>query len=262
MKMAEPRVFLVANTQLEDRGIEEYLTEIGNPDWRPNEKITGGENLVEAAGRMCYRSWQKYDPTKPRATNPNVTKVRQGNDIYLENILKSGHGSIFEHVNMTFIATDVSRVFTHELVRHRAGCAYSQESLRYVRLSDLRFWVPRSLRQSRAAKIMLRAVSWLEKVQHNLSKLIPKSAKFSYKKSLTSAFRRVAPIGLATSIMFTMNIRTLRHVISMRTSPHAEEEIREVFREVAHICQRTYPNFFQDMVENSDGSFTFECKKI
>jgi len=34
---------------------------------------------------------------------------------------------------------------THEICRHRVGCAISQESLRYVRLTDLSVWLPDAL---------------------------------------------------------------------------------------------------------------------
>ena len=122
MREVEPRVYLVAETRLTD-GLFDYLQDIGNPDWE-TDAPSDGEELVEAAGRMCYRSWQPYDPEKPDCSNPNVTRVREGNEKYIGNILKSGHGSVLEHVNLTFICSNISRVFTHELTRHRAGCAY------------------------------------------------------------------------------------------------------------------------------------------
>ncbi len=147
MKKVEPKIFLVAQTTLVHGGLDMYLQDIGGPDWQPDPEASEGETLIEAAGRMCYRSWAPWDPEKPEATNPNVTNVRQGNKPYMANIIKSGHGSIMEHVNMTFIARNVSRVFTHELVRHRAGFAYSQESLRYVRLNDLSIWLPEIIDQ-------------------------------------------------------------------------------------------------------------------
>jgi len=119
-----PKVYLIAKTSLCGNGLSEYLSDIGNPNWSPDKKVSDGENLIEAAGRMCYRSWQKYDPNKPEATNPNVTKVREGNKSYIGNVLKSGHGSILEHVSLTVIMRNVSRIVTHEMVRHRAGMAY------------------------------------------------------------------------------------------------------------------------------------------
>ena len=89
----------------------------------------------------CIRNSPISRPWAP-GLNANVSKVREDSAEYLRNILKSGHGSVLEHANFTFLFHNVSRVFTHELVRHRAGAAYSQESMRFVRLTDIPFWFP------------------------------------------------------------------------------------------------------------------------
>jgi len=261
-----PKVYLVAKTMLEPDGLNAYLEDIGNPDWRPDPNVADCENLVEAGGRMCYRSWQPYDPEKPEASNPNVTTVRRGNDVYLANVLKSGHGSVLEHASLTFICRNVSRVFTHELVRHRAGMAYSQESLRYVRLDDIPFWVPDSAGANAEAKKKIEAVvDFLENTQKELSDIFGMAdiQDFATKKQLTSMFRRLAPIGLGTTIMVTGNLRSWRHIIEMRTSPHAEEEIRIVTGKIAEICKEQFPNVFQDMAfDEAQGAWTFGHSKV
>jgi thymidylate synthase (FAD) len=89
------------------------------------------DNLCEFAGRVCYDSFAKPRPG--------------GNDAYLQHIKESGHGSVLEHANWTLLLTGVSRSLTHELVRHRAGFAYSMESQRYVDESDVAFVVPLAL---------------------------------------------------------------------------------------------------------------------
>ena len=171
MRIVEsPTVYLVAETKLVQSGLDKYLSDIGDPEWHLAPDVSDGENLIEAAGRMCYRSWQAYDPEKPLATNPNVTRVREGNRLYIGNVLKSGHGSILEHVEVSFILRDVSRVLTHELVRHRAGMGYSQESLRYVRLDDLSFWIPPFIRENKLALALAeRTVDFLESVQNKFA---------------------------------------------------------------------------------------------
>ena len=262
----EPTVYLIAKTMLEPEGLEAYLKDIGTPDWKPDPSVSDCENLVEAGGRMCYRSWQPYDPAKPEATNPNVTRVRQGNDTYIENVLKSGHGSVLEHASLTFICRNVSRVLTHELVRHRAGMAYSQESLRYVRLDDIPFWIPDSAAENdRAKNKIVEIVDFLENAQKELGEIFGMDdiADFTTKKQLTSMFRRLAPIGLGTTIMVTGNLRSWRHIIEMRTSSHAEEEIRLVTGKIAAICKKHFPNVFQDMVfDEAYGSWTFGHTKV
>ncbi len=64
---------------------------------------------------------------------------------------------------------------------------------------------------------------------------------FHVKKEVTSALRRLAPIGLSTDILWTANARTLRHVIEMRTAEGAEEELRLVFDTIARIMQAEAP---------------------
>lgn len=265
-QIKSPQAYLVAKTMLVPEGLNAYLKDIGNPDWRTDTSVSDGENLIEAAGRMCYRSWQPYDPAKPEASNPNVTNVRRGNDRYIANVLKSGHGSVLEHVNATFIFRNVSRVFTHELVRHRAGMAYSQESLRYVRLDDIPVWIPDSARENPEAEKKFReVVDFLENSQKELAEIfgITDIQDFSSKKMLTSMFRRLAPIGTGTTIMVTGNLRAWRHIIAMRTSVHAEEEIRLVGGRIAEICKREFPNVFQDMYKDKEtGAWIFDHSKV
>lgn len=277
----QPKVFLLAKTALSDEGVIEYLRSIGQEKWfdercdfeidehgqrwRLGTKCSEGETLVEFGGKLCYRSWAPYDETNKQGTNPNVSKVRDDTKEYLGNILRQRHGSIFEHVSCTFLAANVSRVFTHELVRHRAGFAYSQESMRYVRLSEIPFWLPADARDNPEGEAIIReTVGYLEGVQCRLMQAyrVDEQKDFGIKKRLTSFFRRLAPDGVATNIMFTGNLRAFRHVISLRTALAAEEEIRIVFSEIAETLAREYPLIFQDMTKNKDGEYVFEFDKI
>ena len=244
MKSVEPKVFLVGETRLVEEGLHAYLKHVGAPEWQ-SDAPSDSELLCEAMGRLCYRS---FGP----GLNPNVTRVREGNAPYLANIVNVGHGSVLEHAMINFIFADVSRVVTHELVRHRTGTAISQESLRFVRLDALSAYVPLHIRESEAGmEIFARTFEELEAIQKELAKLyeIDDAKAFSEKKKLTSAFRRMAPIGVATTIGWSCNFRTLRHVIEMRTDPHAEEEIRLLFGQVYQLVRERYPNLFADYEE-------------
>ncbi len=249
MKSVEPKVFLVGETRLAEEGLQAYLAHVGAPDWH-SDAPSDSELLCEVMGRLCYRS---FEP----GLNPNVTRVREGNAPYLANIVEVGHGSVLEHGSVNFIFADVSRVVTHELVRHRTGTAISQESLRFVRLDALSAYVPMHIRESEAGmEIFARTFEQLETIQRELARLyeIDDAKNFTEKKKLTSAFRRMAPIGVATTIGWSCNFRTLRHVIEMRTDPHAEEEIRLLFGKVYQLVQERYPNLFADyQVEQVDG---------
>jgi thymidylate synthase (FAD) len=240
VKRVDPQVFLLARPAINDEGLAAYLQAVGASGW-DTDAPSAGEKLIEVAGRSCYRS---FEP----GLNPNVTKVREGSKAYLENILKVKHGSVLEHANWTFAFFNVSRVFTHEIVRHRAGTAMSQESLRFVRLTEIGMWLPPEIRENpEALAIFEEAVVKSEEAQMRLADVLEIEGRpFHEKKVLTSAMRRVAPDGVATTIIWSANARTLRWVIEARTEPGAEVEIRMVFGKVADIMTREAPNLFGD----------------
>lgn len=262
MRATTPEVFLIARPQIDWDAVERYLVRVGGTEWL--ERIRGesgpdGERLVEFMGRMCYRSWSP-------GLNPNVTKVRQDSTDYLRNILRSAHGSVLEHANYSFVFADVSRVFTHELVRHRAGSAISQESLRYVRLADIPFEHPDFVNADPAlreqADALIAAMESFQELVVERTGIDRDGVDFHTKKTVTSAARRYAPDGVATTIGWTVNIRALRHVIAMRTDPGAEEEIRRVFDAVATIMQAELPALLGDFTRSADGAWTPEFSKV
>jgi thymidylate synthase (FAD) len=262
MHETSPSVFLVARPSVSLDGLHGYLSDVGGETWleRRLEESEGnpnpGELLIEFAGRACYRSWQP-------GLNPNVTKIRTDQREYFANILRSGHGSVLEHASYSFAIRNCSRVLTHELVRHRAGSAFSQESLRYVRLSDIGFRVPPALEPLR--KQVLTIVEQLEEFQKEAASSLGIDADgvpFHVKKEVTSALRRLAPIGLSTDIVWTANVRTLRHVIEMRTDLGAEEELRLVFDIIARLMRDEAPGLFQDFQRQEDGRWIPKHRKV
>jgi thymidylate synthase (FAD) len=256
-----PQVFLVARPSVNVEGMRAYLDSVGGGSWlelreEAREQLNDGELLAEFGGRMCYRSWEP-------GLNPNVTRIRTDQKEYFANVLRSAHGSVLEHANFSFAFRNVSRVFTHELIRHRAGSAFSQESLRYVRLTDIGFRVPPALEPLRDQVISL--VEQLEEFQLSAAEQLEidnGEMPFHVKKEITSALRRLAPTGLSTDILWTANVRTLRHVIEMRTDPGAEEELRSVFNLVAEIMKAEAPSLFQDFTRAEDGSWVPEWRKV
>jgi len=254
-----PEVFLIARPSIDVEGMRGYLESVGGQSWlerRLGEDPNAGEFLIEFGGRVCYRSWEP-------GLNPNVSRVRTDQREYFENILRSQHGSVLEHANYSLALRNVSRVFTHELVRHRAGSAFSQESLRFVRLTDIGFRVPPALEPVRDQVVHL--VEQLEEFQVSAASELGVDAEglpFHVKKEVTSALRRLAPIGLSTDILWTANVRPLRHVIEMRTAPGAEEELRLVFDQIAQVMKQEAPNVFQDFSRHDDGSWVPEHRKV
>lgn len=260
MKIVDPKVYVLASTQLES-GIVDYLVD-NQIAWRPDHTVSGAENLAEFAGRICYRSWAKEDGT---FENKNLSKVREGNELYISNIIKSKHGSVCEHGSVTFLLTDVTRVLTHELVRHRVGTAYSQTSGRYVRCDDISIYIPEIIKENdQATKVFTDITIEIENAIKELEKIygIDSIPDFATKKLLTSAFRRIAPNGMTNDIVFTANHRTIRFVIQQRTANGAEIEIRIVFDAIARLMKERFPNLYQDMNLNEDGEWVFDCHKI
>ena len=255
MRTTAPRVHLICRPNVDWYAVVAYLESVGGTAWSDRVRDSDsppGEALVEFMGRMCYRSWAA-------GLNPNVTRVREDSHAYLDNILSSAHGSVLEHCNYTFVFQDVSRVFTHELVRHRAGTAISQESLRYVRLDDLPFEHPAFITDD--PDLLAEANDLLERMEGfqariaEATRIDEPDVDFHTKKVVTSGARRYAPDGVATTIGWTANVRTLRHVIALRTAPSAEDEIRRVFDQVAMIMQRELPALFHDLVRQADGAW-------
>jgi thymidylate synthase (FAD) len=263
VKIVQPEVKLIAQSEIDWVALGEYCQGIGARDWvnaRGNDwDAPDAEILVEAAGRSCYRSWAP-------GLNPNVTKVREDRGAYLRNILASGHGSVLEHASFTFSLHRVSRIVTHELVRHRAGTAISQESMRYVRLEDIDVWVPGWAQQDEELLARIRAeVVRGEEFQKWVAEryqLDAPDSLFVDKKKVTSFMRRFAPGGVATDMIWTANVRALRHIIELRTTPAAEEEIRLVFGKIAQLMIDACPLLFGDFTQQEDGSWVPEHRKV
>jgi thymidylate synthase (FAD) len=262
MKSVQPEVFLVARPSIDYQALAEYLSEVGGERWL--EKLDRGDlndaqNLAEFAGKICYRSWQP-------GLNPNISRVRTDQEQYLtQAILAQAHGSVLEHVSFSFVLHNVSRVATHELVRHRPGVAISQESLRFVRLTDIPFWFPDWARQDE--ELMKRATGLLEQMEEfqrwmaEHFGLDEEGVAFGEKKHKTSFMRRFAPDGVATGMLWTANIRTLRHTIEARTDTGAEEEIRLVFGKIAELMRAEAPALFSDYTV-TDGAWVPGWRKV
>ena len=160
---------------------------------------------------------------------------------------------------------NVSRVVTHELVRHRPGVAISQESLRFVRLTDIPFWFPDWAREdpeliSRATELLGRMEDFQRWMADHFELDAPGVA-FTEQKHKTSFRRRLAPDGVATGIMWSANIRTLRHTIEARTDPGAEEEIRMVFGKIGELMRAEAPALFGDYTIE-DGAWIPRWRKV
>ena len=173
--------------------------------------------------------------------------------------------SVFEHAQLNFVATNVSRIYTHEQVRHRSGTAYSQSSGRYIRSDVLNVVIDPILEPANDLVEEARAYleNWYARLGQRLN--IDQEKSFARKKKLTSAMRRMLPNGQANELGFSLNLRSLRHIIEMRTNEHAEWEIREIYSQVYNLVKDKFPAMFADAkVEIIDGlpQITFDNGRI
>lgn len=251
MEFSKPRVFHVAQTTMDEEGLAAYLADIGAPEWATDAQ-SEAEKLVEVMGRGCYNSYKV-------GLNPNVTRVREGNAPYVKNILESKHGSVLEHATDSYMIF-CSRAVTHQIVRARVGVAYSQASLHFIRIDALRSWMPAAF-ESHPRAVEIRELykakfEDLEATQLELARILDMDAQaFAVKKKLTTAMRRLAPIGLETMLGFTANHRSLRWMIQQRTEHFNDEEIRCVFGLIFAEQAKRYPAIYADAIIKSVEGF-------
>jgi len=285
MRQVEIKIFNIGRTTIDREEVQRWLDHIGADqyDLPTEDTISNPALLIALAAKRCYMSFQP-------GLNRNVTKVRQDLSEYLDNILKSGHGSVLEHSVYTFAMEGISRVFTAEMNRHRAGWAISEGSLRYIRFSvdrdadgnkvpdtGIPWWCPPSLREApddspdivqckrRSWHLFAKAFTQQEEIYEELLdiwNIDEEAKKFSEKKKLTSLFRRIVGLGVATGGVWSGNIRALRHVITMRAAPEAEEEIAVVFSQIAKRMRQYEPYLFADFEETSEGYFRPKYRKV
>lgn len=182
----------------------------------------GTEALLEHAGRACYRSESRGQPGK-----------------FLAARIREGHESLIEHASVTFDISGISRACSHQLVRHRIA-SYSQESQRYVDMSDPEFVVPPSVARDAEAQAI-----WDEFMVEVAD---------SYRRLRELGVRKedarfILPNAAATRIIVTMNFRSLRHLFSVRCDKAAQWEIRELSLEMLRQVHELAPSVFGDLYE-------------
>lgn len=238
-----PRVYVTGVQSLHAAGLSDYLTDEGYEDWTTTA-TQGGEIMPELFGRLCYLSFAGG----------------RGHGAYIQNIKHERHGSVLEHATVSFILAGVSRTLTHELVRHRAGWAYSMLSQRYVDESHAQIVCPAAVRACRDdpewshvyhewVRVASNCRTGYRFVANELEhKLGIRDAKGKlatfWRKFCRGAARSLMPGGTETKIGCTVNARALRHFLEMRAAPSADLEIREI----ALLIYRSVLPFWPDLL--------------
>ena len=184
--------------------------------------------LVAAAARICYRDVTAGELLQGEEQNLSRRLIAD--------LFASGHMSAFEHVSFTFGIDGLSRVASHQLVRHRVA-SFSQQSQRYVKMTDdpEAVIVPPSVSKNPDAKALyLQAVRHSQETYRALTEMgIPKEdARF------------ILPHGHSTRLVMTMNARELHHFFSLRLCRRAQWEIHELARRMLALCRGVAPVIF------------------
>ena len=209
------------------------------PDVGWSTDADGGAALAEFAGRACYQSWSKPNPAT--ATNAG----------YLAHILQVGHLAVLEHGSVSFYLTGVSRLLSHELIRHR-HFSFSQLSQRYVPDDNAKVVAPPGVAGDAALEALLVQTAESSRAGY-LELLAALEAKFAdvpnptlRRKQARQAARALLPSATETRLVVTGNYRTWRHFIGMHATEHADVEIRQLAIECLRQLQGVAANVFGD----------------
>ncbi len=178
-------------------------------------------NTIYLAAAVCYQS-------------KNFDELLKADDKYKENLIekvvKKGHLSVIEHANFTFYVEGVSRVLTHQLVRHRIA-SFSQQSQRYVDAENFGYVVPESLKDNEEFK---KKIDEIFETYFKLKKEVKKEdARF------------ILPNATTSRLIFTMNARQLLHFLSLRMCKRAQWEIRDLAFKMKKILMEQLPIVFK-----------------
>jgi thymidylate synthase (FAD) len=221
-----------------DRDAAEAFLASEDMTWRISPDATDAENLIEMAGRLCYLSFGKRQSPK-------------SNREYIRHLIAHEHESVLEHASWSFILANVSRGFSHQFVRHRAGFAFSQMSQQYVDHSAVRTPMPEVVKRNpEAAELWSKAVDRSQEDYRKLLQLLEAMPEDlpprEHLRLVRGAARTVLPAGAETKLLFSANARALRHFLSTRGSVEGDEEMRLVSAQLLEVMRRDAPSVFED----------------
>ena len=185
--------------------------------------------LVAAAARICYR-----DITAAELLHGEEQQLSRK---LIADLFRSGHTSTFEHVSFTFGIDGLSRVASHQLVRHRMA-SFSQQSQRYVRMSPdpEAVVIPPSVASNPEALKL-----YTDSIRHS-----QETYRALIEMGITKEDARfILPHGHSTRLVLTMNARELHHFFGLRLCRRAQWEIHELARKMLVLCREKAPVLFE-----------------
>ena len=203
------------------------------------------EALCAAAMRLCQVSDKDsfMDIYKLMVEGTSMFNVNTKIKEFISLAIELGHESILEHASFTFSAEGISRVLTHQLVRHRIA-SYSQQSQRHVNIVEPSVVIPESFKNKIIDSVC---------VEGRFKELMEALWEFYRKASDVGIpiedVRFILPNACTTKIVVTMNARELRHFFKLRCSKHAQWEIRKLANSMLELCYNKTPILFEDLYE-------------
>ncbi|MCI0347068.1 MAG: FAD-dependent thymidylate synthase [Chloroflexi bacterium] len=179
--------------------------------------------LIYTACRTCY---SELDPDEifRKATVGEIDPAKMQK--LISGVIESGHGSTIEHVVFTFGISGVSRTLSHQLVRHRAGVAFDQQSQRYVKFKSAATMLPHTLAEAND-DIRERYETQVEGSMALYGDLVEAGIP-------GEDARFVFPNATRTNLVMTANLRALIHMSGLRLCTMAQWEIRRLFQLIRH----------------------------
>lgn len=186
------------------------------------------ERTVAMSARLCYSPIGAAQ-LEEKITDEQAAKL-------VRKLVSMGHFSTLEHVTFTFAIEGVSRVLTHQLVRHRIA-SYSQQSQRYVKEHDFETIVPPSIAKNPETKAKFDKL--MLKIQDMYNEFIDEGI-------LAEDARYILPNAAETKIVCTFNARSLLNFFSLRCCTRAQWEIRALANEMLRQVKEVAPVIFEN----------------
>lgn len=181
------------------------------------------EKLIEYTGRVCYNSTSKITEDSYKS--------------FIKMILKNKHETVIESASATFQIEEVSRSLLAQITRHRLA-SFLVKSQRYCNENNFKYIIPDSIKNNKEAN----------KVFKNLMEKINITYKYLIDLKIPKEdARMILSNSCHTKIILTANFRQLRHMIILRTSSHAQWEIKNLFKGILEILIKEYPIIFSNL---------------
>ena len=206
--------------------------------------------LLYACAKQCTSADDATQPFYSMAKDYTPEEDMDKMSKLIRRVIDSGHTSILEAVSFSFAISGISRACSHQLVRHRVGCSYAQQSQRYVKVDDLDYVVPPSINvhheivypESRSIEVY--ASNRLQAFNDAMD-----AAAKAYSALIdigvpSEDARFVLPNACATKLVVTMNCRALLHFFEERCCNRAQWEIRALAKAMHDICVERLPVVF------------------